>query len=100
MCGSGSELALRTHQREPDKRAAGIDNRLVQSATHHKFSHPGREIMSRQNLEWHIMCAKLYHGIWRSEAIFLGIAVSSIGMHISIVPNSLHEIRATIQGTI
>ena len=44
-------------------------------------------------------CAKLCHGIGRSEAIFPGVSFSALGMHISIVPNSLQEIRAIIQAT-
>ena len=32
-----------------------------------------------------------------SEASFLGVASSALGMHVSVVPDSLQEIRATIQ---
>ena len=41
--------------------------------------------LERQNLAQQ-KCAQLCHGILRSAASFLGVIVSALGMHISLVP--------------
>ena len=52
------------------------------------------KLRNRRNLErQHLArqkCAKLCHRIWSSEAIFLGVIFSALGMHTSVVPNNKH----------
>ena len=44
-----------------------------------------RRNLERQNLAQQ-KCAKLCHGILRSVAIFLGVSVGALGMHVPLVP--------------